>query len=155
VVAAAAPVGGLVSFLGFATTTGAGFLEPLRIQEPFRGDIVDPVTRLVRAVADLAGTERLGDGLHAPFAVAFVILAVVVGRRLPAAYTAFAAAIVVVALAAENLNSLERYALSAFPLVIALAMITSRSPWDRPTDGLLAGGLVALTTLAWVGAYVP
>ncbi len=154
-VATAAPVGGLVAFLGFATTTGAGWLEPLRIQEPFRGELVDPLSRLVRAVADLAGAERLGDGLHAPFAVGFVILAVVVARRLPASFTIFAATIVAVALAAENLNSLERYALSAFPLVIALATVTRRSPWDRSVDALLAGGVVALTTLAWVGAYVP
>jgi len=155
-VAVVAPAVGLLSFgVGLAVTGTGTWDDPFQQQEQFRGDFVDPVTRLIRAAGDLFGAETLGDGLHLPFAIAFIALAVVCGRHWPASYTAFAAAILVASLAADNLNSLERYGLSAFPLALALASITR-----NPSRYLLvligsAAGLVGLTTLAWIGSYVP
>ncbi len=155
VAAVAGPLGGLGAFLVWAEVAMGDGLAPLRLQTEFRGDVVDPLSRLARGVGDLVGDERLGDGLHVPFAVAFIVLAVVVARRLPASYGAFTVAVVVVAVSADNLNSLERYGLNAFPLVMALAMV-GRRPWlDRSMLVCSGAGLVALGTLAWVGAYVP
>lgn len=124
-------------------------------QSGSRGALVDPITRLLQGIGDLAGDERFGDGLHLPFAVAFIALLVAAARRLPLSYLAYAATVVLVAISAENLNSLERYALSGFPIVIALAFLTRQ----RNRLVLVAAGsgalMVALTVLAWLGEYVP
>lgn len=153
--AVAGPLAGAGLFLAWSAVANDDALAPLRLQEGFRGELVDPVTRLFRAAGDVAGDEALGDGLHLPFALAAVALLVVVARRWPAGYTAFAAVVVVVALAAENLNSLERYSLNAFPLVLALATVTGDRRAEGVTLAICGGGLVALTALALVGSYVP
>lgn len=130
-------------------------LTPLRTQSHFRGDVVDPVTRIFRGIGDLAGSERLGDGLHIPFALLFVALLVVVARRLPASYTVFTASLLFVSLNAENLNSLERYGLNAFPLVIGLALV-SRDPRAERIVLTASGAVLSmLTAMALLGAYVP
>jgi hypothetical protein len=97
----------------------------------------------------------LGSGLHFPWAIGFLVLLVVCFRRWPASYGAFAAVILLVALSAGNLDSLERYGLSAFPLVLALAGLLAR-PWvERTALALAATGLTVYATLAFLGAYVP
>jgi hypothetical protein len=101
------------------------------------------------------GAERLGDGLHIPFAIAFVALLVLTFRWWPVSYGIFAAIVLAVALGAENLNSLERYGLNAFPLALTLAVLTRNAKLDRVVTTVLAGGVVALSALAWTGAYVP
>jgi apolipoprotein N-acyltransferase len=63
--------------------------------------------------------------------------------------------LLITALAAENLNSLERYALSAFPLALALAGLTRDDRVERVALAVLAGGVVALSSMAWLGVYVP
>ena len=62
------------------------------------------------------------SGLSVPL----LLLVVVAFRRLPPAYGPFASSMVVVALAGESLGSFERYALSAFPLVMAGAFLLAR-----------------------------
>ena len=120
-----------------------------------RGDGVDPFTRLFEGFRDLAGGERFGDGLHAPFALLFIVLLVLCARWFPASYVTYSALVLVAALSAENLNSLERYGLNAFPLVLTLALLCSDERVDRTVMALCAGGFVALGSLAWMGAYVP
>jgi hypothetical protein len=80
---------------------------------------------------------------------------VVVVRRWPVRYAVYTVPMVVVALSAESFNSLERYGLNAFPLVLALATVTRRPELDRAALALGAAGVVALSALAWVGNYVP
>jgi hypothetical protein len=155
IVAVTGPIVGIGVYLAWAGWRFDDWQAPLRLQHGLRGDTVEPVTRVLRGIGDLVGSERLGDGLHIPFAIAFVALAVVVGRRLPASYTAYTAAVLVVALSAENLNSVERYGLNAFPIVIAAALVTRDERVERGAFTLCGAGLVALTTLAWCGAYVP
>jgi hypothetical protein len=155
---AAAVVGSLAGTGAYLLFTGLRFHDfraPMRTQEAFRGNAVDPITRIGHGIGDLFGPQRLGDGLHLPFALAFVVLLVVVARRLPASYTVFAALGLVVALSAENLNSLERYGLNAFPLVLGLAFLTSEERVERLALTVAAGGIAALSTLALLGAYVP
>lgn len=150
VAAVVGPGVGLGAFLLWA-----GSFAPLRVQEQLRGDLVDPFTRIGRSISDLFGSQRLGDGLHAPFALALVLLVVACFWLLPASYGAYSAVVVAVALAAGNLNSLERYGLNAFPLVIALALLVRRPLAEQVTVVLSGAMLAALCALAWVGAYVP
>ncbi len=89
-------------------------------------------------------------GLHFPFAIALIVLAVIVWRRMPLSYGVFSAAIVITSLAAGNLNSIERYGLNAFPLVIALALATPTRWRERATSAICAVGLVWMC--AWPGS---
>ena len=146
---------GLAAVLAHSAWLGRGWRAPLTIQEPLRGAFVLPPVRLVQAVGDLFGPERTGDGLHAPFAVGFVALVVVGARRVPRAWTLLSAVVVAVALAAENLNSFERYGLAAFPLVVALASVGRTPPRRQLVDAVLAGGTVALVTMSFLGVMVP
>jgi hypothetical protein len=99
--------------------------------------------------------DRLGDAVHPPMALLMVFLTVVVIRRLPARYALFAVPVVLVSLSAESFNSLERYGLNAFPLILALAIVTDREWLSRTAIALGAAGIVALTSFAWIGNYVP
>ncbi len=130
---------------------------PFSVQQRahLRGDFVDPVSRLVDAARDLFGGDEFGSGLHLVWALAFLALLVVVARRLPASYTAFTAVTLLVGLSAENLDSFERYALGAFPLLIGLALVTGRRPVERLALTLAAGGLVGYSVLAFFGVSVP
>jgi hypothetical protein len=152
----ASGVGGLV-YLGWSWAAHGDPLRPLRLQQEFdrRGGFENPVTRLAEAARQLLHGVDLGSGLHFPWAIGFLVLLVVCFRRWPASYGAFAAVILLVALSAGNLDSLERYGLSAFPLVLALAGLLAR-PWvERTALALAATGLTVYATLAFLGAYVP
>ncbi|MCU0267519.1 MAG: hypothetical protein MUF83_02620 [Acidimicrobiales bacterium] len=149
-----APVAGLAAFLGWVGVVYDDPLLPFTVQGELRGG-QDPITRLWQGLGDLVGAERFGDGLHIPFAVAFVALLVVVARRWPAAYALYAGAVLVAALAADNLNSLERYGLNAFPLVLAVASLTASTRVERAVLAVCGCGLFALAALAWLDVYVP
>lgn len=149
-------VGGLV-YLGWSWIAHGDPLRPLRLQQEYdrRGGFENPVTRLGEAAQQLVGGADLGSGLHFPWAIGFLVLLVVCFRRWPASYGAYAAAVLLVALSAGNLDSLERYGLSAFPLVLALAGV-ARAGWlERTALVLAACGLTTYATLAFLGAYVP
>jgi hypothetical protein len=153
--AVAAPVAGLATYLVWVGIRFDDWLRPLRENDRLRGGFVDPVTRLARGLRDLVGAERFGDGLHVPFMLLFIALVVVAVRTLPWSYVAYSAAIVAVSICASNLNSLERYALSAFPLIIALAVVARRDQVEKVVIGLSVAGFTALAALAWLGTYVP
>ena len=76
--------------------------------------------------------SHLGTALHLPWVILAVVLLVVVAVKLPASYAAFAFCILAVALTASNLDSFERYALSAFPLVMAAASLYRSASRPRP-----------------------
>lgn len=153
--AVAGPIVGCGIHLLMSERVVGNWAEPIDQQRPYRGDFVDPFTRLYRAVGGLAGSERLGDGLHVPFAVGFVVLAVLSWWWLSTSAAVYSTALVVVALSAENLNSLERYALNAFPLLLVIAVLVRHPVADRIWTLISAGGLVALTSLGWLSQYVP
>ena len=84
-----------------------------------------------------------------------MVLAIVCSARLPASYAAFSFCVLAVALTASNLDSFERYALSAFPLVVAGATLY-RSPRAETAVLVLAtAGLACYSILAFTGLYVP
>jgi hypothetical protein len=149
-------VGGLV-YLAWSWVAHGDPLRPLRLQQEYdrRGGFENPVSRLIGAAGQLADGADLGSGLHFPWAIAFLVLLVVCFRRWPASYGAFAAAVLFVALSASNLDSLERYGLSAFPLVLALAGILRPAWLERSALVLMGCGLTIYATLAFLGAYVP
>lgn len=157
VVAVVGPGIGLLVYLAWVGATRDDPWLPFSVQQraSLRGDFVDPVSRLVEAAGDLRGGDRFGSGLHLVWALGFLALLVVVARRLPASYVAFSAVTLLVSLSAENLDSLERYAMGAFPLLIGLALVTGRPAVERLALTLAAGGLVGYAVLAFTGVSVP
>lgn len=154
VAAVVAPLAGAATFGLWAQGALGDASAPLDRQRELRGDFVDPVSRLVRGGWRGAHGDT-GELLHFLAAVVLIALAVTAARRLSRPMALYAVISLGLLLAAENLNSLERYALSAFPLVIAAAMV-SRHRWlDRWIVGAAGTGMVCLTTLAFHGVYVP
>jgi len=155
-VALAAPVLGLVTFLAWSARAFGDFWLPLRVQTSagHHGGLTDPLRTLVD---DAKGAlhHHIGTALHVPWVLVVLFLLVVCWRRLPAAYSLFATAVVAVALSGTNLDSFERYALSAFPLVVAGATLLSRRPLERAVLVLSGAGLAAYTLLALLNISVP
>ena len=155
--AIASSVAGTVTYLGWVSATFGGFLEPLKIQQQqgHHGALTDPISTMYHALANLAHGHHIGDALHVPWIGVAAILIVVAFWRLPVSYGAFALCVVVVALSGSNLDSFERYALSAFPLVMAAATLL-RSARVATVIYVLCGAALALyAVLAFQGAYVP
>jgi hypothetical protein len=152
----AGPVGSGLYLVWVRIAYGDAWL-PLRIQNEraHRGGTVDPFTRVFDGIGDLIRGDRFGSGLHVLWAAAFVVLIVLLLRRLPVSYGAYAAAVVVVNLSARNLDSFERYVMSAFPIVLAVALITARPDVERPVLAVSAAGLVGYSVLGFLGVYVP
>jgi hypothetical protein len=55
----------------------------------------------------------------------------------------------------SNLDSFERYALGAFPLVIAASTLTARRGVEIGVLAVAGAGLVGYAFLAFVGVVVP
>ncbi len=156
VVAVAAPVAGLLAYLGWAGASQGNFWAPLRVQEQagHHGGLADPFRTLVH---DASGAlhRHVGTALHVPWVGLVLVLLILVWMRWPASYGAFATAVVVVALSGTNLDSFERYALSAFPLVLVGAGLTSGARVERVVLTLAAAGLVGYSLLAFLNLSVP
>lgn len=150
------PVAGAGAFLAWSAAAFGNGLLPVQVQTQAKhhGAFSDPLAVLVH---DAAGAfhHHVGTALHIPWVILAVILAVVCFRRLPASYGAFAAGVVLVALSGTNLDSFERYALSAFPLTIAAAALVARRPLVQVVLVLAALGLAAYAFLAFVNLLVP
>jgi hypothetical protein len=155
VAAVVAPFVATGAYLLWVNRVFGDFWLPFSVQNTLRGTSADPLSRIWDGMSQMLGSQRLSDGLHIPFAIAFVALLVLTFRWWPASYGVFALIILCAALGAENLNSLERYGVNAFPLALTLAVATKHQRSERVITTILAGGVVALSALAWTGAYVP
>jgi hypothetical protein len=156
--AVAGPAVGTAIYLVWVEVAHGDWELPFSVQgsADLRGTWVNPVGRVLRSFDGLFGSERLGDGLHAPWILLYLVLLVVVFLRWPIAYGAYSAVLLVVALSAESLGSFERYGMAAFPLVLALASVTSWRTWTAASAvTLCAGGLAAFSALAFLGTFVP
>ena len=154
----AAVLGGPIgagSYVAWASLHFDDPLIPLTVQRDLRGAPIDPFSRLYEGLGELFGAEVVGDGLHIPFAVGFLVVGVVLLRSWPARYGIFALACLATALAADNLNSLERYALNGFPVVMGLATVAGHRRLRVAVPVLSAGCMFALGVLASLGRYVP
>ena len=123
-----APLAGAGAYLGWV---GAQFGDPwlpLRVQQQggHRGPLAAPFAAMWHNATSVLHGHHLGSALHIPWVVLCVVLLVVAFARLPVSYGAFAAAVLAVSLTSSNLDSFERYALGAFPLVIAASTLTAR-----------------------------
>jgi hypothetical protein len=155
-VATVAPLLGLAGFGLWAHHEVGDFWAPLRVQveSSHHGGLADPFVTLVH---DARGVfhHHVGTALHVPWVIVAVVLLVVCWRLLPAPYTVFAAAILVVAVSGTNLDSFERYALSAFPLAMAAALLCSRPLVERVVLTLLPAALAGYALLAFLNISVP
>ena len=134
----------------------SNFLLPLRVQTSagLHGGLSDPATTLVH---DAKGVlhHHFGTALHVPWILLVLVLVVLALRRFPASYGVFAAGVVLAALSGTNLDSFERYALSAFPLVMAASTLTGRREVERAVLALSAAGMVVYALLAFLNISVP
>lgn len=156
IVALLAPLAGAGTFLAWSAAAFGDGLLPLRVQTQagHHGGLSNPF----RTVAhDASGVfhHHFGTALHVVWVVAVLFLLVVCWLRLPPSYGGLATAVVLVALSGTNLDSFERYALSAFPLVVAAGTCLERT-WLRRGVLVLAGaGLGVYAALAFVNVLVP
>ncbi|PZS21564.1 MAG: hypothetical protein DLM54_04215 [Acidimicrobiales bacterium] len=152
-----APIGGCAAYLGWVASAYGNPLLPFtdQVYGPRASFLADPLTPLHHSlVALIHGTDPVSI-LHLPVALLFVALLVISARRLPWSYTAFGAVMLVAALTARTLDSLERYCYSDFPLVIALALCTRRRTAILLAVGISAGLLVFYAVLTLTGHYTP
>ncbi len=156
IAAAAAPFVGVLAFLAWSKHTVGDWWAPLRVQlqGSHHGGLSDPFTTLSH---DATGVlhHHVGTALHVPWVLLALAMLIVCWRRLPAPYTLFAAGVLAVAVAGSNLDSFERYALGAFPLSIAAALVLTESQLERAVLSLLAVGLTGYALLAFLNISVP
>jgi hypothetical protein len=155
--AVAGPVVGTGAFLGWVGWRYGDGLAPLRLQEQagHHGHLVDPLVTLAHDASFLVHGRHLGEALHLPWVLLVVALLVVTFRSWPASYGWFSAAVLAVALTGSNLDSFERYALSAFPLVLAVATLTASKRVLQVVLALEAAGMFGYALLAFANRYVP
>lgn len=151
-----APLVGTGAFLGWVGWRYGDALAPLRIQEEPRlhGRLSDPLVTLAHDAVGLFH-HHLGEAMHVPWVVLALVLLVVAARRLPASYTAFALLVLAAAVSGPNLDSFERYAASAFPLLLAGAVLTASARVERVVLVLAAAGLFGCALLAFTNVLVP
>jgi len=154
--ALAAPPAGIITFLGWSAAADGDFWLPLRIQTSagHHGGLSDPATTVFH---DAEGVlhHHLGTALHVPWVLLVVVLVVAAWRVLPASYGAFATAVVAVAVTGTNLDSFERYALSAFPLVVVVAMALRARWFERVVLSGSGALLFAYSLAAFLNRLVP
>ncbi len=154
--AVAAPVAGTVAYLGWVQAAHGDWRQPYRLQTTiYQRELAEPLTRLVQSGYDLVAGHH-ASGLPLPWALLSFALLVVCLRRLPASYTVYAAVVLLVTTSSANLDSFERYALSAFPLIVAGALSIGRWPkLERPVISTALAGLTVYATAIFAGAKVP
>jgi len=151
----AAPLGAL-AYLGWVGATRDDLLLPYSVQATHRlhGEFANPLSTLWHAVEGLSD-HHVGTALHVPWLAVMVALVVVVFVRWPLSYGVFAAVVVASSVTSTNLDSLERYGLFAFPLVLALADLTEHRLVERIVFVVLPVALFGYAVLAFSGLYVP
>jgi hypothetical protein len=154
--AVVAPVAGCVTYLGWVAARFGSFWLPVRIQESgnLRGRFRDPLVTVGHDARDLFH-GHVGTGLHVPWLAVFLVLLVVALRRWPLPYGLYALGVLALAVSSSNFDSLERYALSAFPLVLAGAALVVGEATERTVFSLLGALLLSYSLLAFLNAVVP
>jgi hypothetical protein len=157
VVAVLAPAAGMFAFLSWVQVEFGSFFLPLTIQQqPGRhGGITDPFSTLYHAVTGLLGGNHIGTGLHVPWVIVSIVLLAVSFRKLPWSYSLFSLGVLLAALSGSNLESFERYAFSAFPLVIAGSTLLRSHRVSLAILIMCGAGMLGYALLAFLGAYVP
>jgi hypothetical protein len=154
--AIAGPVVGGGAFLAWAEHVYGDWQLPLRLQNSaeLRGGWANPASTIWHAVEAVTSHEWR-EALHVPWIAVFAVLLVVAFRRLPVSYGAWSAVLLLSALTGQTLGSFERYGLAAFPLVLALAIVTRPPAVERAVLTLCGAALSAFTALLFLGSFVP
>jgi hypothetical protein len=152
----AAPIA-TACYLAWSKVHDGSFFLPItaQVSSKNRGGIADPFVTIAHDASDLVHGHHLGTALHAPWAVVFVALAIVLFRRWPGSYGAYAAITLAITLTAPNLTSFERYALGCFPFALAVASLTKRRDVCWSALALSGALLAGYALLAFLGTYVP
>ena len=156
VAAVLGPVAGLATYLGYAAWRFGDFLLPLRVQlrANLRGTLSNPVTTVAHDIRGLS-QGHVGTALHVPWLALLLVLLGYSFRRWGAVYGLYAAVVLAAAISSSNLDSLERYALSAFPFVLAGASLTARPRVDTSVVAVFGAALLGYSLLAFLNAFVP
>ena len=157
--AVAAPAAGLAVYLLWVGWRYGDPLLPFRLQVDDRlrgGAFVNPVPDLWQVARDAV----LQDGpvtilVHLPVVCVSLVLLVVVARRLPVSYLAFAAGTLTLALTAQRLTSFERYAGSAVPLLLAAALLVGSGRRAAVSLALAGVAVAGYSLLAFTNLLVP
>lgn len=154
--ALASPAIGTGVFLAWVGLVFGNPLIPVNVQTQagHHGGITDPLRTIVDDASSVLH-HHFGTALHVPWVLLVVALIVVTWRRWPATYGAFATGVIVVALSGTNLDSFERYALSAFPLVMTGGLLTTGEKVEKAVLVMAAAGMVAYSLLAFLNLSVP
>jgi hypothetical protein len=155
VAAIVAPAAGVATYLAWVHQRFGDAFLPLRIQQSsnLRVSFRDPISSLFDTVTNVS--ERPTGLVHLVAIAGCLALLVVVIRRLPASYSVFAGLSLLLAVSAENLDSLERYALGAFPLLIGAALLLRTPIVKWVAVGASAVGLLATSTVVFLARWVP
>jgi hypothetical protein len=147
------PMIGVAAYLFYVGGTFGDWMEPITIQRGLRRGFQDPFTRLWDAFADLRST--LVGTPNLAFALVFAALLVVAARRQRMSWFLYALATWLVAMSANNIDSIGRYGLVAFPFVVAIAQLarSERAMWVVMT--VSSAALTGLTVMTLLGRYVP
>ena len=156
-VAVVAPLAGLLTYLSWTSVEFGSFTKPLTLQtDPTRhGGLTDPVVTLYHDAVNLLGGHHVGTDLHLPWVAVSAVMVIVAFRTLPVSYGLYSVAIVGVAASGSNLDSFERYALSAFPLLLAGATLLRSRRVEVTVLVMCAVTMFGYALLAFLGAYVP
>lgn len=158
VAAAAAPVAGLGTYLGWVWRVTGDPLMPFTVQQgdQYRGDFVFPIWRVITGLGDAAAGSGI-TAAHLLWLAVFVAASVEVVRRWPSSYGALAVVVLLTATASENLDGLERYLWSVLPIPLGVADLLARLP--RPARIVMlvasAAALLGYAGLAFDGRLVP
>lgn len=159
VAAVVSPAAGAAAYFAWLWVRFDSWDEPLEAQRGFRAGWHEPLSRLVRAVVDVAGGS-FRDGYNLAFAAIAIAALGASWRRLPIGWSAYVGATLLVTLAANNINSLGRYVGAAFPLAAMIPVLVGRVAGERRwVEHLaLAASTVALVgylLAAWSGRMIP
>ena len=153
--AIAAPVIGLIGVFTWVGVASGDWGLPFSVQRQIRGGFLDPV----RAVAQLPGEAlggNLSDGVNLIFALLLLAGAAGMWRvTLPASLRAFGIVSLVVALSANNIDSIGRYGMVTTPLIIGLCAWLDRRWVYAGALAISTSGLVAMTLAAQWSLVVP
>ncbi|MCB1029210.1 MAG: hypothetical protein KDB24_15780, partial [Microthrixaceae bacterium] len=155
VAALAAPAVGLAAVFAWVGVAADDWGLPLSVQRQIRGGFLDPVRAVGQLPGEIAG-GNLSDGVNLVFVLLLVAGAVGMWRvTMPDSLRLFGIVSLLVALSANNIDSLGRYGLVTTPLVVGLV---AWLPGRRSMGAAIvvsAIGLVLMTVTSQWGLVVP
>lgn len=156
--AAAAVLGPLIGFavgLWWISLGTGDFALPFTMQQEIRGSFMDPITRTVRPLIWFSRGDFHDVSNFLFMWTQIALLWLMVRLRQPLSWILYTAATMIVLFSSQVVDSVGRYGLVAFPLVIALAQWAETRTRLVVVTTVSCCGFVALASLAWLNVVVP